>query len=91
MRSHLGERDLSDEAQITRARRWLVGNEAGNFVGGVQVDLLLAKAQRGAPFAEGDDLHPQHPCIETAGARDIGDGQDEMIEAFDLHGSASRL
>ena len=50
--------------------------------------LLLAEAQRGAPLAKGDDLHPQYPRIKLAGAGDIGDGQHEMIEAFDLHGAA---
>ena len=50
----------------------------------LQVDLLLTKAQRRAPFAKGDDLHPQHSSIKLAGARDIGDGEDEMIEAFNF-------
>jgi hypothetical protein len=74
-----------DEAEIARARRRPVGDKTRNVVGGVQVDLLLAKAQRGAPFAKGDDLHPQHARVEFAGARDIGDSQDQMIEAFDIH------
>src|SRR4051794_16507284 len=51
----------------------------------MQVDLLLAEAQRGAPLAKRDDLHPEYPCVEFAGARDIGDGQHEMVETGDLH------
>ena len=51
----------------------------------MQVDLLLAKAQCRAPFAKGDDLHPQHPGVELAGARNVGDGQDQVIEALDIH------
>jgi hypothetical protein len=89
MRGHLGERKLGDEAQIARARGRLVGDETGHVIGRMQVDLLLAKAQCGAPFAKGDDLHPQHPRIELAGAGDVGDGQHEVVEAVDLHGAAS--
>ena len=52
----------------------------------MQVDLLLPETQRRPPLAKGDDLHAEHPRVEIAGARDIGDGQDEMIETRDLHG-----
>jgi hypothetical protein len=55
----------------------------------VQVDLLLAKPQRCATLTKGDDLDSEHPAIEIASAGDIGDGKHEMIEAFDLHQSAS--
>ena len=55
------------------------------LLGRMQVDLLLAEAQRRASLAKGDDLHAEHPCVELAGARDIGDGQHEVIEAFDVH------
>jgi len=57
----------------------------------MEIDLLLAEFERGAPFAKGRDLHPQNPLIELARARDIGHGQDQMVEAFDLHGTGSGL
>ena len=67
MRGHFGERDLGDEAEVTRSRCRLVCDETGNVVGRVQVDLLLTNAQRRAPFAKGGDLHPQHSSIKLAG------------------------
>src|SRR6266446_5042807 len=73
---YLGERHRSDEAQISRPRRRLVGDETGNVARGMQVDLLLSEAQRGASFAKADDLHTEHARVEFAGARDVGDGQN---------------
>src|SRR5258707_3916326 len=54
MRRHLGERHRSDEAQIARPRRRLVGDEARDLARGMQVDLLLPEAQRRASFAKAD-------------------------------------
>src|SRR5262249_21750094 len=59
VRDDLGDRHLGDEAQIARARGRPVGDETGDVVGRVQVDLLLAEAQRGASLAEFDDLHAE--------------------------------
>src|SRR5947199_370763 len=71
MRDDFSERQLGDKAQIAGAWGRLVGDQPRDVVGGMQVDLLLAEAQRGAPLTEGDDLHPEHPCIKGAGALDI--------------------
>jgi hypothetical protein len=32
-----------------------------------------------------DDLHAQHPCIERAGTINVRDGQNQVIEPFDVH------
>jgi hypothetical protein len=85
MCSHLGERHLGNEAEIPRAGRGLVGDQTGNVIGGVQVDLLLAKAQCRASFAKCNDLHPQYPSVELTSTRDIGDGQDKVVEVIDIH------
>jgi hypothetical protein len=91
MRDHLGERRLGDEAQIARARSRLVGDQPGDVVGRMQVDLLLPEAKRDPPFAEGHHRHAEHPGIEFAGMADIGDGQHEMVETRDLHGRLRNL
>src|SRR5437868_13787974 len=51
----------------------------------MQVDLLLAKAQRGAALAKANDLHAQHPRVKFAGPVDVRDRQNQVIEPFDLH------
>src|SRR4051794_4696591 len=48
MRDDLGEGRRGDEAQIGGAGRGSIGDQAGDVVGRVQIDLLLAEAQRGA-------------------------------------------
>src|ERR1051326_7698459 len=87
MLDDLAQRHIGDEAQIARARGRLVGDEARNGVGGVQVDLLLAEAQRRPPLAKANDLHPEYPRIKRAGPLDIGDGGEGVVETRDLHGS----
>src|SRR5207248_11726704 len=53
--------------QIARARGRSVRDEAGHVVGLVQIDLLLAEAQRRAALAEGDDLHTENSRVELTG------------------------
>ena len=86
MRDDLGDRRLGDEAQIAGARGRPVGDQARDVVGRVQVDLLLAEAQRRPPFAEGDDLHAEHPRIEGAGALDIGQQKINLHPADNIPG-----
>src|SRR5438477_8665598 len=66
MDDDFSERGLADKAQIARAGGRLVGDKTGDVVGRVQVDLLLAKAERGAPLAKRDDLHAEDACVEIA-------------------------
>src|SRR5690242_9910519 len=77
MRDDLGERRLGDKAEIAGARGWLIGDQAGDVVSRMQIDLLLAETQRGTALAKSDDLHPENARVELAGLGDIGDGQDE--------------
>src|SRR6516162_8199505 len=85
MRGYFGERHRSNETQVARTRSRLVGDQARDIAGRMQVDLLLAKAQRGAAFAKAHDLHSEHLRVKFAGAVDIRDGQNQMIEPFDVH------
>jgi hypothetical protein len=57
----------------------------------MQVHLLPAKAQCGTTFAKMDDLHAQHPCIERAGTINVRDGQNQVIEPFDVHQWTPRI
>src|SRR6516162_2894770 len=85
MRRHFGERYRRDKAQIGRTRGRSVAYQTRNVVGGMQVDLLLTKAQRGAAFAKANDLHAQHPGIKFAGTLDVRDRQNQVIKPFDVH------
>jgi len=49
----------------------------------VQVDLAGAELQRAAAGAEGDRAHPQHPLVEASGPVQVGDRQDQVIQADD--------
>ena len=51
----------------------------------MQIDFLLTKFKGGPAFAKMHDFHPEHPRVKRASAVDIGDGEYEMIEAFDIH------
>src|SRR5437763_8657230 len=50
MRDDFGERRVGDEAQIAGAGGRPIGDQPGDVVGGMEVDLLLPEAQRGAPL-----------------------------------------
>ena len=54
------------------------------------MDLLLAEMERGAAFADTFGLHAEHPLVKRDAAVDFGDGQVQMVDALDLHGSASQ-
>lgn len=53
----------------------------------VEIDLLLAERERLAATGEGDNLHTQHALVEATRGRDVRNGQDEVVEAQDLHDS----
>ena len=85
MRCDLGERQRCDKAKIAGAGRWFVGDQAGNPVGGMQIDFLLAEFKSGPALAKMHDFHPEHPLVKRASAINVGNGEYEMIEAFDIH------
>jgi hypothetical protein len=68
-----------------------VGYQARDVVGGMQVNLLPAKAQSGPAFAKANDLHTQNPGVKFAGALDIRDRENQVIEPFDVHQWTSPL
>src|SRR5437660_5222094 len=55
------------------------------------MDLLLAEIERGAALAHTLGLHPEHALIKLHDAVDIGDGEIEVVDAFDLHGRPRRF
>src|SRR2546426_948104 len=81
----LGERPVAQKAQIARAGRRPRRIGLVLLTHLVEVDLLLAEAQRGAPGAEGDDLHAECPRVEPARGRDVLDGEHEVVEALEGH------
>ncbi|KAG0751414.1 hypothetical protein G6F24_014347 [Rhizopus arrhizus] len=83
MGQHIGSRRARDQAQIGTARRGLRGVRLQRCTGRVQVDLLLAELQRSAAGAETHDLHAKHALIEVTAALDVGNGEDQMVEAVD--------
>ncbi len=52
--------------------------------GRMQVDLLLAELQCGAARAEAHDLHAEHALVEITAAFDVGDGEDQVVQAFEM-------
>jgi hypothetical protein len=52
--------------------------------GRMQVDLLLAELQRGTTGAEAHDLHAEHALVEVTAAVDVGDGEDQVVQAFEM-------
>src|SRR5579872_5083305 len=92
MLDHLRHRSFGDETEVAGAGRRLLGLGLELMAGAVKVDLLVAEAQRLAPLAERLDRQAEHGRIEGASALDIGDCQNEMVEALDDdHRAASAL
>src|SRR5262249_15839989 len=80
-----GQAAFQDKADIRRARSGVENVGIDRSIGGVEVYLLLSKAQRLAASAEGDLLHSEHTSIEIDRPVHIADGQDEVIEAANTH------
>ncbi|KAG1471817.1 hypothetical protein G6F57_011244 [Rhizopus arrhizus] len=69
------------------------GEVSGVFAIAVDIDdlkraterqsVLLAELQRSAAGAETHDLHAKHALIEVTAALDVGNGEDQMVEAVD--------
>ena len=49
----------------------------------VQVDFAGAELQGAAPGAERDRAHAQDPLVEVSALVQVGDGQDQVVEAGD--------
>src|SRR5271163_1464576 len=80
---------LGDEADMRRHPFFAAHRHRA--ASGVEVDLLLAEMQCRAAFAHAFDLHAKHALIELHAAVDIGDGDVEVVYAFDLHGRPRRF
>jgi hypothetical protein len=51
----------------------------------VKVNLLLPEAQCLPPSGKGDDLHAQYPLVEAAGRINVGNCQDKVVKAENVH------
>ena len=76
-------RGRGDQAQVGAAGRGPGGVRGGLLPGLVQVDLAGAELQGAAPGAEGDRAHAQDPLVEAGGLVQVGDGQDQVVQAGD--------
>lgn len=52
----------------------------------MQVDLLITEGKRLPPLTERDHLHAEDAGVEAACHADVGDGENEVIDAVDGHG-----
>jgi hypothetical protein len=77
------ERSSDNQAEVGRARPRLrsVRDELVAML--VEIDLLVAQVHGAAPIGV-DDLHAETP-IEDAGLLNIGDSENEVIDAVELH------
>src|SRR5262249_412192 len=74
-----------DEAEVGGPRG---GPGRVGRVGGrrrVDVELLAPEAERAPPGAEADRLHPEDALVERDRRLDVADGQDQVVQAIDLH------
>ena len=78
-------RGRGDQAQVRAAPRGPGGVRGDLLPGLVQVDLAGAEFQGAAPGAEGDRAHAQHPLVEASRLVEVGDGQDQVVQAGDGH------
>jgi hypothetical protein len=74
-----------EEAEIGRAGRGRLRVRYDGGIGGMKIDLLLAEGQRPPAVAECNRVHAKQVGIEGNRSLDVADGQDNMVEAFDLH------
>jgi hypothetical protein len=51
----------------------------------MEIDLLIAKAQRLSPTRESEDLKAQHDRIEGDRGLQVVDGEQQMIQAVHGH------
>ena len=85
MGNHLSDGDGGGEAQIGGTGRRIGGFRLEFVTDLMQIDLLITEAQRPPPTAKGDGLHPQHALVKSTGSLNIGDGQDKVVEAVNMH------
>lgn len=83
MGEDLFRRRGGDQADICAAGRGAGGVRRDLLACLVQVDLAGAELEGAAPGAEGDRAHAQHPLVEADGLAQVGDGQDEVVQAGD--------
>jgi hypothetical protein len=90
VRHHVHQWGRGDEAEIAGAWGRTAGREGGLFTLLMKIDLLGAEGESSSPTAGGDGLHPQHSFVEGTGSPNVAHGQDQMIEAFEVHGLSRR-
>ena len=82
----LRDRGRGEEAQVGRTRQRMPRLGLERVIRLVQVDLLRPEVQGVAPLGL-DMLQAEHRLVEHAGALDIRDREDQVVQAVDLHAS----
>ena len=84
------ERNVGREAEVDRARCRPARLWLELTTGLVQVQLLIAERERSPSLAERDRRHAEHPLIERDRLIEIGDGEDDVVDALDCEGQGGR-
>ena len=95
MREHLVERRGGDQAEIARAERRLLRLRRRHRAPVLKVDLLLPEFQRVARLAvrpaERLAREAERSLVEPRRRLDVGDGQDEVVDAVGEQGHGSTV
>ena len=78
------DRAIDEEAEIAGARQRRSGMRLELRPGLVEIDLLVAEAQREPAAAKFFALHAD-ALVEGDGRLGVGTGQDDVVERADLH------
>ena len=79
---HLVERPVGQEAQVERARRRQARLEPGIEARRVNVELVVAEAQRDPPLPVLFFLHAEHARIEVEAFLEVAGREDDVVDAF---------
>ena len=85
---HLRQRPVGDEAQVERARHRQMGLGLELVTAAMDVDLLVAEAQRVPAARERFQAHAEHARVEVDAGRCIDGGEHQVVEVVDQDGGA---
>ena len=80
-----------DEAEIGGTRRGVAGFRLVFPAVFMEIDFLIAEFQGNPTLPEAHDLHSQNSRIELQGFIDVSDGEDQVVDAVDVHGRSLPL
>ncbi len=74
-----------DEAEIGGTRRGVAGFRLKFPAVFMKIDFLIAEFQGNPTLSEAHDLHSQNSRVELEGFLHVSDGEDQVIDAVDVH------